>query len=159
MPDEMRETVPAWRGDWKQRVKERVRQRGFESFLAYLKSNAGVPYSVMARELSEGEDIAPVQLETLHAEDVDPQQRQEAILDSLARFVRGALKKGWGIDRYWETNVIGALSSWSVAWGGGPDLDRLKRALFSLPPPTGWMPEAQGDPVLLRALEAARRQG
>ena len=156
MVDSMRQSVPAWRGDWQDRVRQRVRQRGFVSFLAYLKSNAGVPYPMLARELSEGEDIAPVQLETLHAEDVDSLEREEAVLDSLARFMRGALTKGWGVDRYWETNVIGALSSWSVTWGSGPELDRIKRKLLALPPPNGWIPSPQGDPILLKVFDSGR---
>jgi hypothetical protein len=154
----VRETAPAWRGDWQERVRERIRQRGSESLQAYLKGNAGVPYSDLARDLAVGDDIAPVQLERLHAQETVPEQRQGAVFDSLTRFLRGSLKKGWGVGRYWESDVIGTLVSWSVTWGRSKDLDQVERALFSIPPPTGWKPEPQGDPILNRAFEQAPQQ-
>jgi hypothetical protein len=153
MADSARKTVPAWRGDWHRRIAERIGERGYDDFLAYLRGNAGVSYSELARELADVDDIAPVQLETLHAEQVETEQRQAAILDSLTRFLRGALTKGWGVGPYWESRVIGALSSWSVTWGGGPQLKKIKKALFSVPPPKGWTPDPERDPLLEKIFE------
>ena len=118
MAGSMRVTVPAWRGDWQERITQRLLQRGFESCLAFLEANPGVSYTEMARLLSESGDIAPVQLERLHARSAGVDERDMAILDSLARPLREALKKGWGVGQRWRGSVAAALASWNVAWGG-----------------------------------------
>jgi len=158
MAGSVRESVPAWRGDWQQRIAQRLKQRGFESYLAFLEANPGVSYTDMARLLSEGDDVAPVQLERLHAWSVKPEARDVAILDSLARFLREALKKGWGVGQRWQGSVAAALASWNVAWGGGPELETLEQALFDLNPPEGWIPEPKDDPLLQKVVSLARQQ-
>ena len=102
-------------------------------------------------------DVAPVQLERLHAEIAghDSASRRGAILDSLARFLRGALKEGWGSGRYWQSSVTGALASWTVMWDGTEDLRKVKEALFARQPPVGWIPEPTNDPLLRQVLEQA----
>lgn len=129
--------------------------RGFGSLGAFFDATPGVSYSELAKLLSEKEDVAPVQIERLHREvtgDSDEAVRRAA-LDSVTRFLRGALKKGWGCGRYWQSNVVGALGSWAAMWGGGPQFQGVKVALFSLNPPTGWIPEPANDPLLVTAFE------
>jgi len=154
MAGSVRETVPAWRGDWQERIAQRLKEQGFESYSAFLEANPGVTYTEMAQLLSAGEDVVPVQLERLHASSVRPEQREQAVLDSLARFLREALKKGWGVGHRWHSSVGAALTSWNVTWGGGTEIEKLERALFELKPPDGWIPEPKDDPVLLKAAAA-----
>jgi hypothetical protein len=98
-------------------------------------------------------------MERLHAEIAsrDSASRRGAILDSLARFLRGALKKGWGSGRYWQSSVTGALASWMVTWGGTEDLRKVKMSLFAKRPPIGWIPEPTNDPLLRQVFEQALR--
>ena len=148
------EPSPAWLGDWQNRILERIREKGYKSYLDYLADRPGRTYDELSRELERDDDIAPVQLSVMHARLVEPGGRREAILDSLARSLRGALRKGWGLGRYWESDVAGQLAFWSVAWGRAPELYALEEALRSIPPEEGWIPKDGNDPVLR---EAARR--
>ena len=157
MGDSERETVPAWQGDWEARIMLRVKALGFESYDAFLHANPGMPYDQMARLLGEG-DLAPVQFERLHAASTAPDQRAVAVLDSLARYLRGALKKGWGVGKYWESDLMGALAGWHTNWGGGEDLDRLQKTLLGAKPPMGWLPEPKDDPLLRRVVSLALEQ-
>ena len=94
--------------------------------------------------------IAPVQLEHLHARSVSPAERREAILDSFARFLGGALRKGWGLGIHWQTDVIGDLSSWHVTWGQGDDLDAFEQEVFRMNPDPGWIPRDSEDPPFFK---------
>lgn len=157
MVDSVRETVPAWQGDWQARITLRLKLMGFESYEAFLNANPGLSYDEIARLLGEG-DVAPVQLQSLHASGVKAEQRELAVLDSLARFIRGALKKGWGVGKYWESSLMGALASWHATWGGGEELDRLQKTLLGSKPPMGWLPEPKDDPLLQKVASLARQQ-
>jgi hypothetical protein len=155
MPNGARETVPAWQGDWEARITLRIKAMKYESYGAFLEANPGLSYDEIARLLGEG-DVAAVQLQNLHASGASAEERPTAVLDSLTRFIRGALKKGWGVGMYWEGNLMGALASWKVTWGEGDDLDRLQSALFASSPPSGWLPEPKDDPLLRRVAKEAR---
>ena len=154
MQTKSNQKAPAWEGDWQARIARRIKELGYDTYLDYLAARPGQSYWQIAEELSRGEDVAPVQLQSMHASHVKAGDWERAVLDSLARFLRGALKKGWGLDKYWWSSVAGALSSWYVTWGGGPELDALERELFLLKPEPGWIPKDGEDPILL---EAARR--
>jgi hypothetical protein len=154
----MTNTAPAWRGDWQDRIAQRIREAGFDSYAAFLEAKPGLSYAEMARLLGDKEDIAPVQLARLHASSIQPRDRERAIVDSLTRFLRGSLKKGWGLGKYWQSDVGGALASWKVTWGSGPELNKLESALHAVGPPSGWIPEAEADPILQRAVESARER-
>jgi hypothetical protein len=156
MGDNERETVPVWRGDWQARITLRVKAMGFESYEAFLHANPGMSYDDMASLLGEG-DVAPVQLERLHASSIRADRRDAAALDSLARYIRGALKKGWGAGKYWESDLMGALAGWHTNWGGGEDLDQLQAALLSSKPPAGWRPQSKEDPLLQRIASITHR--
>lgn len=136
-------------------MEERIRARGFEGVSAFLHGNSGLSYGELAQLLAQGDDVASIQLERLHAEiaEEDQQARKAAVRDSLTRFLRGALRTGWGHGKYWESRVGSALASWTVTWGGGDELQRVKKALFSLRPPPGWIPGPEDDPILAQAFD------
>src|SRR5262245_9212994 len=144
----------AWDGDWQGRIHERIKELGFQNYRDYLLGRRGQSYRELAAELSRNENVspvAPVQLEHLHAQTVSATDRQDAILDSFVRFLRGALKNGWGVGIRWQTNVIGDLSSWHVTWGQGDELDAFEREVFGMNPEPGWTPEDSDDPIIREA--------
>jgi hypothetical protein len=142
-----RDDVPAWRGDWRARLEGRIRSKGFGTPKAFLDANRGRSYVDLARMLALAEDVAPVQLEQLHRDSAGTGVRPAA-LDSLTRFLRGALRSGWGNGKYWQSSVTGALASWTVMWGGSDQIRKVKEALFAANPPIGWIPEPDNDPLL-----------
>lgn len=152
MKTDQNDTTQAWEGDWEQRIHRRIQELGHPVYHDYLKARPGHSYDQMALEL--GEDVAPVQLARLHALNTKDCDRALAIVDSFARYLRGALKKGWGLDRYWETAVLGALSSWYVTWNSESELDAFQREVFLMHPEPGWIPKDSEDPILS---EAAKR--
>ena len=155
MVDRARETGPAWRGDWQARITLRIKLMGFENYEAFLDANPGRSYDEMAHLLGEG-DVAAVQLQSLHSSGTQAGQRDVAVLDSLTRFLRGALKKGWGVGKYRESSLMGALATWHVLWGGGDALDRLQKTLLGAKPPIGWLPDLKDDPLLQRVASLSR---
>src|SRR5215813_3703634 len=103
-----KQMLSAWEGDWEKRVDQRIEELGYSSYLDYLQARRGHSYEDLAEELSRGRSeipIAPVQLEKMHSPAVGPDERDDAILDSFARLLRGELRRGWGIGKYWETDV------------------------------------------------------
>ena len=152
-----RKLLSPWEGDWEARLNHRIKQLGYATYRDFLQSRRGVSYDELAKELSRDKDeapIAPVQLEHLHARTAGPSEKREAVLDSFVRFLRGALRKGWGMGIHWQTDVIGELSGWYVTWGEGPELDAFRREIFRMNPEPGWIPKNSDDPIIQ---EAARR--
>lgn len=157
MKTKYKEALSSWDGDWEGRIYERIRELGFQKYSDYLLARRGRSYRELAAELCRDENVAPVapvQLEHLHAQTVSAADRRDAIFDSFVRFLRGALRKGWGVGIHWQTNVTGDLSSWHVTWGQGDELDTLERELFRMNPRPVWIPEDSDDPIIQ---EAARR--
>ena len=73
----------AWQGNWKARLYERVRERGYDSLTAFAEARPAVPLYVLAEELGK-DDVAGVQvLSGLLAE---AEQRKQ-----VTRFVRDVL--------------------------------------------------------------------
>ena len=150
----------AWVGDWEARISNRLQSRGFNSLNQFFAVHAGRSYFELADLLSENGDIAAVQLENLHASSsvgLSDTERLETMCDSLVRFLSGALKKGWGLDRYWESAVTGALASWTVMWEQVPWARNVVRQLFASPPPKGWIPANATDVWIRAAIAAANR--
>ena len=149
-----KESLSAWDGDWEERIYERIKELRYLNYRDYLRARAGRSYRDLAKELSGNEGIAPiapVQLQHLHAQSVTPAERQEAQLDSFVRFIRPALKKGWGVGIYWDTDVLGAMACWFVTWGEEPQLDAFRREILRMNPPEGWKPDSSLDPIIHKA--------
>jgi hypothetical protein len=146
--------APAWRGDWRSRLAARVRAEGYDSLDGFFRATPGVPYTELARLLSRQHEIAPIHLEQIHSELA--QARGPArpwAMDSMTRFMRGSLSRGWGNGKYWQVALLGGLASWTVLWGGGPRLQAIKEALFQLAPPVGWVPQNEDDPIVRKAFD------
>jgi hypothetical protein len=134
----------AWRGNWADRVLDRVRSVGFPTFEAFLTAHPNASYSELA-DLLGSEDIAAVQLEHMHtALAVTPFARSVVMRDSLSRYLSR------------ESQVIGALSNWIVMWQQEPWLRNVFTNLSRLAP-MGWRPEGPSDPVIVQALKQAEQ--
>jgi hypothetical protein len=157
MKTKIKQALSAWEGDWEKRVHQRIEELGYSTYWDYLQARRGHSYEDLAEELSRGRDeapIAPVQLERMHSQAVPPGEQHDEILDSFARFLRGELRRGWGIGSHWETDVLAAMAFWFVNWGERPELDAFRHEILRMKPEPGWLPKDSRDPILQ---EAARR--
>jgi len=145
----------AWQGNWKARLYERVRQRGYDSVTAFAQVRPAVPLYLLADELG-AEDVAAVQvLSALLAEAEQRKQLTRCVRDVLVRELAEGLPNGWPavLDDANRFEVAMALSAWT---SHAPEAleERVRQAgdaLLANPPPPGWRPLGPDD-ELLRAL-------
>ncbi|GMU04128.1 NUDIX hydrolase [Corallococcus caeni] len=145
----------SWQGNWKARLYERVRERGYDSLTAFAEAHPAVPLNQLAEELGE-DDIAGVQvLGGLHAEAEQRKQVTRFVRDVLVRELSESLPHGWPsvMDDASRFQVAKALGCWSA---DTPDThkERVKQAREALranPPEPGWRPLGPDD-AFLRAL-------
>src|SRR5687767_917240 len=85
----------AWQGNWKARLYERVRERGYDSLTAFAEARPAVPLYVLADELGK-DDVAAVQLlGGLHDEAERRKQVTRFVRDMLVREMSEGLPDGW----------------------------------------------------------------
>ncbi len=83
----------SWEGNWKVRLYERVRERGYDSLTAFAEARPAVPLYVLAEEL--GDDVAGVQvLSGLLAEAEQRKQVTRLVRDVLVRQLSQSLHEG-----------------------------------------------------------------
>jgi len=144
----------AWEGNWRVRLYERIRERGYDSLTSYAEARPTASLVALAEEL--GEDVAGVQVFTVLLAEAERRKQ-------VTRFVRGVLVRelsenlpeGWPavLDDANRFNVAAALGTWS-AYTPESHEQRVKQAraaLRSKPPPPGWLP-LSADDELLRTL-------
>ena len=142
----------AWRGPWKMRLYERVRERGYDSLTAFAEAHPAVPLYVLAEELGE-DDVAGVQvLSGLLAEAEQRKQVTRFVRDVLVRMLSQSLPDGWPavMDDANRFKVAEALGSW---FAYTPEThqsraEQLMAALRVAPPPPGWRPLGPDDDLL-----------
>ena len=141
-----------WDSGWEERVLLEISRRGYTSASEFFGAHVGVSYGHLAQML--GENVAPVQLEVIHAgtshgDDAVPR-------DSLARMLASVLRKGWGASKYWQSSATGAFAQWIVLWEQeAPKPANVKSFIFANPPREGWLPGSGDDPYLVSAFRAA----
>jgi len=146
----------SWEGNWKVRLYERVRERGYESLTAFATARPSVPLYVLAEELGK-DDIAAVQvLSGLLAEAERSKQVTRFVRDVLSRELFQSLPEGWPavMDDANRFKVAKALGRWS-AYTPETHQSRAegaKAALRANPPPPGWRPLGPNDELLLTLL-------
>ena len=142
----------AWRGPWKVRLYERLRERGYDSLTAFAEARPTASLVALAAELGK-DDIAGVQV--FSALLVEAEQRKQ-----LTRLVRGQLVRelceclpaGWPavLDDANRFKVAKALGFWS-AYTPETHEERVRQvgdALLATPPPPGWRPLGPDDELL-----------
>jgi len=145
----------SWEGNWRVRLYERVRERGFDSVTAFAEARPAVPLYVLADEL--GDDVAGVQvLSGLLAEAEQRKQVTRLVRDVLVRQLSQSLPEGWPavMDDGNRFKVAKALGLWSAFTPEEYEkrVDQAGDALLASPPPPGWRPLGPDDELLLTLL-------
>lgn len=150
--------IPAWQGNWNERILRQIRRFGSETILEFLDQFPGETYSQVADRL--GDDVAPAQLQRLQFSEAKATgQLRQAAMDALVRVLKDTLPRGWNPKEPRNSAAICAFG----AWGGmveseakliDPDvLLAVWRAIEALVPGEGWVPQAVGDPLLQEAFK------
>jgi hypothetical protein len=142
----------SWQGNWKVRLYERVRERGYESLTAFAEARPTASLIALAEELGE-EDVNAVQVFSgLVAEAERSHQVTRLVRAQLVRELAQHLSNGWPavLDDANRFTVAKALGLWS---GFTPEthLERVRQAsaaLLASPPPPGWLPRGPDDELL-----------
>ncbi|WNG61995.1 NUDIX hydrolase [Archangium gephyra] len=146
----------SWQGNWKVRLHERVRARGYDSLTAFADARPAVPLHLLAEELGK-DDIAGVQvLNGLLAEAERRKQITRFVRDVFTRLWSQSVPDGWPavLDDANRFKVAEALGSW-IAYTPETHKERARQvrtALLATPPPPGWRPLGPDDELLLTLL-------
>ncbi len=146
----------SWEGNWKARIYERVRERGYSSLTAFANDRPTASLVALAEELGPN-DIAGVQvLSGLLAEAEQRKQVTRFVRDVLVRMLSQSLPDGWPavLDDANRFKVAKAIGRW---FAYTPDTykeraDKAGDALLATPPPPGWRPLSPDDELLLTLL-------
>jgi hypothetical protein len=142
----------AWGSNWKRRLDERVRERGYASLTAFAEARPAVPLYLLAEELGK-DDVAAVQvLSGLLAEAEQRKQVTRLVRDVLVRELAESLPQGWPaeLDDATRGEVAMALGCWT-AYAPETHEERVRKAgeaLLAAPPPPGWRPLGPDDELL-----------
>jgi len=142
----------SWGGNWKARLYERVRERGYDSVTAFANAHPTASLVALADELGP-DDIAGVQvLSGLLAEAEQRKQVTRLVRDVLVRQLSQSLPEGWPavLDDGNRFKVAEALGLWSAFTPEAYE-ERVRQtgdALFATPPPPGWRPLGPDDELL-----------
>ncbi|ATB41640.1 NUDIX hydrolase [Cystobacter fuscus] len=145
----------AWDGNWRVRLYERVRERGYSSLTAFAEARPTASLVALADELGE-DDVAGVQvLSGLLAEAEQRKQVTRFVRDVLVRMLSQSIPNGWPtvMDDANRFKVAKAIGRWSAYTPETHQkrVEQARAALRSSPPPPGWRPLGPDD-ELLRAL-------
>ncbi|MFP2931697.1 NUDIX hydrolase [Pyxidicoccus sp. 3LG] len=141
-----------WDGNWKARLYERVRERGYNSLTAFAEARPTASLVELAEELGEGE-VAGVQVFSgLVAEAERSKQLTRLVRGQLVRELTESLPDGWPavMDNEAVFAVAQAIGCW-IAYTPEPHKERARQARTALldnPPPAGWRPLGPDDELL-----------
>jgi hypothetical protein len=131
----------SWEGNWRVRLYERVRERGYDSLTAFAEAHSTLPLVELAQKLGEG-DINAVQVFSGLVAEAERNHQ-------LTRLVRGQLVRELCAcpNRF---KVAKALGLW---FGFTPEthrerVDQVSDTLLASPPPPGWRPLGPDDELL-----------
>jgi hypothetical protein len=153
----------AWRGDWYERLKERVRARGFETVTAYADAQPTVSLLALAKQLTQERDIAALQIELVLLDEADSAGMVERCArDLLVRNLHEELPEGWHTQWNDDTQYrrAGVFSSWYATLGSRyePAVDSIFAAFVAAPIPEGWLPDGPDDPILVEIFQKHWRE-
>jgi hypothetical protein len=146
----------SWQGNWKSRLYERVRERGYDSLTAFAEARPTASLVALAEELG-GDDINAVQVFSgLVAEAERSHQLTRLERGQFVREFSEGLPGGWPavLDDASRFIVAKTLSAW-IAFTPEAHQARARQiaaALLSAPPPPGWRPLNPDDELLCTLL-------
>ncbi|MBZ4377307.1 NUDIX hydrolase [Corallococcus sp. AS-1-6] len=142
----------SWQGNWKVRLYERVRERGYDSLTAFAEARPTASLVALAEELG-ADDIAGVQVFSgLVAEAEQRKQVTRLVRGQFVRELFQHLPNGWPpvLDDTNRFDVAQVLARWS-SYTPETHAERVKQARAALranPPPAGWKPLGPDDELL-----------
>jgi len=142
----------SWEGNWKVRLYERIRERGYGSLTAFAEARPTVSLVALAEELGK-DDIAAVQVFSgLVAEAERSRQVTRLVRGQLVRELSQHLPNGWPavLDDANRFDVAHALARWSTYTPETHQkrVEQARAALRATPPPPGWRPLGPDDELL-----------
>ncbi|MGZ3459542.1 MAG: NUDIX hydrolase [Archangium sp.] len=146
----------SWEGNWRVRLYERVRERGYDSLTAFAEARPTASLVALAEELGP-DDVAGVQVFSgLLAEAERKNQVTRLVRGQLVRELCAHLPNGWPavLDDTNRFDVAHAFGAW-IALTPEPHKERTRQvrtALLATPPPPGWFPRGPDDELLLTLL-------
>lgn len=142
----------SWQGNWKARLYERVRERGYDSLTAFAEARPTASFVSLAEELGP-DDVAGAQVyDGLVAEAVRSKQVTRLVRGQLVRELWGNLPDGWPtvLDDTSRFAVARALGPW-IAYTQDTHKERARGcrdSLLAKPPTAGWRPLGPDDELL-----------
>lgn len=142
----------SWQGNWKVRLYERVRARGYDSLTAFAEARPTASLVELAEELGK-DDLAGVQVFTgLVAEAERTNRVTRLVRGQLVRELHQQLPSGWPpvLNDSTRFEVAHALARWSTYTPETHQerVDQVSDALLATPPPPGWHPLSPDDELL-----------
>jgi hypothetical protein len=142
----------SWEGNWKARLYERVRERGYESLTAFAEARPTASLLALAEELGE-DDVNAVQVFSgLVAEAERNHQLTRLVRGQLVRELAEHLPNGWPavLDDVNRFDLAHALARWSsyTPETHQKRVEQAREALRATPPPPGWRPLGPDDELL-----------
>ncbi|MBN8470615.1 NUDIX hydrolase [Corallococcus exiguus] len=142
----------SWQGNWRVRLYERVRARGYDSLTAFAEARPTASLVALAKELGP-DDIAGVQVFSgLLVEAARSHRVTRLVRGQLVRELWRSLPDGWPavLDDANRFKVAKALGLWA---GFTPEthkesMRRAGDALLANPPLPGWRPLGPDDELL-----------
>jgi hypothetical protein len=163
----------AWSGDWRHRLAERLRVRGFETMTAFAEANERESLNAMGEELSTEHDVG-INRADLCAEQLLQVWRDEAqragsaaierfsrrmLVGELHRDVPDGWRSDWSAPDADTERAASRLASVSARWVSNHSneyrsaADRVMDALIADGRagriPSGWLPANADDPLLV----------
>ncbi|NTX38448.1 NUDIX hydrolase [Myxococcus sp. CA033] len=142
----------SWQGNWKARLYERVRARGYDSLTTFAEARPTASLVELAEELGK-DDVAGVQVFTgLVAEAERSNKVTRLVRGQFVRELSQHLPNGWPAaqDETHRFDVASALARWSSYTPETHEerVRQARQALRATPPPPGWRPLGPDDELL-----------
>ena len=146
----------SWDGNWKVRLHERIRERGYDSLTAFAEARPTASLVELAEELGK-DDLNAVQVFSgLVAEAERSHQLTRLTRGQFVRELYECLPEGWPtvMDDENHFKVAKALGSWAAFTPESHEerVRQARAALRATPPPPGWRPLGPDDELLLTLL-------
>jgi hypothetical protein len=142
----------SWEGNWKVRLYERVRERGYDSLTAFAEERPTASLVALAKELGE-DDINAVQVFSgLVAEAERSHQLTRLVRGQFVRELSEGLPDGWpavldDANRFKVARTLGLWASYTPETHQAR-VRQVGDALLVTPPPPGWRPLGPDDELL-----------
>lgn len=146
----------AWGGNWLVRLRERVRDRGYDSVTAFAEARPTASLVELAEELGK-DDIAGVQIFQVLVDEAERSHKVTRLVrGTLVRMLWELIPDGWPVvmDDANRLEIAMAFGLWAshTPITHKERADQVMAALWATPPPPGWLPRGPDDERLCTLL-------